>query len=548
MTWTQVRSLTRHAKELLIELGKPPTPACYFLAFLSLLSATPLPTEGVSYWAYVPDPPIIQPVGWMDPQHIKVLTNDSLRIGGAQNSELRPSTSSFINFEGRADSLPVCLTLQGKAPHGCFTTRYRTFLTDSPDRAQLGDSSGRRWIWEVQMQTLGDPLYKEVFVNRQTSPEVQCIEKYRDKDKFWDAALTNNPTWLQCAFPHAATWYAPVNLTDENLLVWDYSNSNNGSNKIYENYITQNKEKFHNYTYDGLGEPLRSWFSPGIVEPTWFIEQGNITRRQSDLFRLVAAANMFLEKKPGEKKSLAYGLRACLSYPYAMLLAQQASVNISQEPGNSYSVTCHSCKLTNCISSAESKDLDTVIIVRRPSYVLLPVELGEEPWYDNAALQVLEDFNALIRPKRFVAALVLGIAALISILTTFTVATTALVETIQTAQFVNNLNRNVSLALIQQELIDKKLESKLNALEEVVVALGQEMSNLKNTLSVRCHGNFKSICVTPLPYNTSEPWEKVKAHLQGVWTSSSISHDIDSLQKDISVMSQSHLQLGGFNN
>lgn len=71
------------------------------------------------------------------------------------------------------------------------------------------------------------------------------------------------------------------------------------------------------------------------------------------------------------------------------------------------------------------------------------------------------------------------------------------------------------------------------------------MSNLKNTLSVRCHGNFKSICVTPLPYNTSEPWEKVKAHLQGVWTSSSISHDIDSLQKDISAMSQSHLQLGG---
>lgn len=115
-----------------------------------------------------------------------------------------------------------------------------------------------------------------------------------------------------------------------------------------------------------------------------------------------------------------------------MLLAQQAFVNISQEPENSYLVTCHSCKLTNCISSAKPKDLDTVIIVRRPPYVLLPVELSEEPWYDYVALQVLEDFNALIRPKRFVAALVLDIATLISILTTFTVATTTLVETIQT--------------------------------------------------------------------------------------------------------------------
>ncbi|XP_052016061.1 endogenous retrovirus group K member 7 Env polyprotein-like [Apodemus sylvaticus] len=253
---------------------------------------------------------------------------------------------------------------------------------------------------------------------------------------------------------------------------------------------------------------------------------------------------MVLEKKPTDAKYNALGIKACVSYPYAMLLAQQAFVNISQESGNSFKIYCHSCKLTNCISSSESKELGTIIIVRRPSYVMLPVELGSESWYDNAALQVLEDLKALIRPKRFVAALILGITALIAILTTFAVATIALVEEINTAHFVNDLNKNVSLALLEQEAIDKKLEAKINALEEVVLALGQDMANLKNTLAVRCHGNFKSICVTPLVYNTSEPWGKVKAHLQGVWQNSDITHDIQSLQKDISAMSQSHLQLG----
>lgn len=113
-----------------------------------------------------------------------------------------------------------------------------------------------------------------------------------------------------------------------------------------------------------------------------------------------------------------------------------------------------------------------MIVVRRPPYVMLPVELGSEPWYDNAALQVLENLNQLIRPKRFVAALILGITALIAILTTFAVATTALVEEIHTAHFVNSLNKNISLALMEQKAVDRKLEAKVNALEEVVLELG----------------------------------------------------------------------------
>lgn len=63
MTWTQIRLLTQNAKHLLIEQKKPLTDPFFFIAFLSLISA-PLPgMQEISYWAYMPNPPIIQPIG-----------------------------------------------------------------------------------------------------------------------------------------------------------------------------------------------------------------------------------------------------------------------------------------------------------------------------------------------------------------------------------------------------------------------------------------------------------------------------------------------------
>ena len=135
------------------------------------------------------------------------------------------------------------------------------------------------------------------------------------------------------------------------------------------------------------------------------------------------------------------------------------------------------------------------------------------------------------------ATLILGI--------TFAVATTALVQEIHTAHYVNTLNKNITSALLRQAAIDNELEAKINVLEEVVLALGKDISNLKTTLSTRCHGSFKAICVTPLTYNYSEPWDKVKAHIQGVWRDNNITYDLIALQQDISAISQAHLQLGG---
>jgi hypothetical protein len=52
------------------------------------------------------------------------------------------------------------------------------------------------------------------------------------------------------------------------------------------------------------------------------------------------------------------------------------------------------------------------------------------------------------------------------------VSTKALVQQLHTAHFVSDKHRNISIALSEQHIIDKKLEAKDNVLEVVVIAIG----------------------------------------------------------------------------
>ena len=71
------------------------------------------------------------------------------------------------------------------------------------------------------------------------------------------------------------------------------------------------------------------------------------------------------------------------------------------------------------------------------------------------------------------------------------------------ASFVDQLSKNVSIALTTQEIIDKKIEYKVNALEITVLLIGQEITNLKIKVSLRCHAEFKWMCIPPLQVNDS---------------------------------------------
>lgn len=103
--------LVKSTKELLQAQQQPVTPYMYFVVFLALISSS-MGIEGMAYWAYVPQPLLLQPVGCLDQAPIKILTNDTDRLDGFQNSDIRPNTSRYITYKGRADSLPICISLQ----------------------------------------------------------------------------------------------------------------------------------------------------------------------------------------------------------------------------------------------------------------------------------------------------------------------------------------------------------------------------------------------------------------------------------------------------
>ena len=68
---------------------------------------------------------------------------------------------------------------------------------------------------------------------------------------------------------------------------------------------------------------------------------------------------------------------------------------------------------------------------------------------------------------------------MIVIIAPVTVSAVALSKEVHTASFADQLSKNVSVALTMQEIIDKKIENKFNGLEEAVLLMGQETTNLK---------------------------------------------------------------------
>ena len=107
------------------------------------------------------------------------------------------------------------------------------------------------------------------------------------------------------------------------------------------------------------------------------------------------------------------------------------------------------------------------------------------------------------------ALLILGISALIAAITSVTAAAISLTQQVHTAQYVDTMSKNVSLTPATQEVIDRKLEMRVDALEEAIMHIGAELQALKVKMALSCHADYRWICVTSLKVNeTDYEWEK----------------------------------------
>ena len=111
--------------------------------------------------------------------------------------------------------------------------------------------------------------------------------------------------------------------------------------------------------------------------------------------------------------------------------------------------------------------------------------------------------------------LILGISALIATITSVTVAAISLTQKVHTAQYVDTMSKNVSLTLATQEAIDRKLEIRVDALEEAMMHIENELQALKVKMALSCHTNYWWICITSLKANeTDYEWKKLKIIFQ----------------------------------
>lgn len=133
-------------------------------------------------------------------------------------------------------------------------------------------------------------------------------------------------------------------------------------------------------------------------------------------------------------------------------------------------------------------------------------------------------------PKRFLPTLIVFIVSMVIIIASATTATTALVNSVQTAHKVESVLVNVTQELQTQVDIDKGLMSGLQALEAAVEWLGEQQNALYMRMKLKCDWQFTMQCVTPLLYNSClTSWQEIKKHLQGAFNTS-LANDITGLQ------------------
>ena len=100
-------------------------------------------------------------------------------------------------------------------------------------------------------------------------------------------------------------------------------------------------------------------------------------------------------------------------------------------------VYCEQCMLSSCLTP--QYNICSFVVLQHPPY-LVPITVNVS-WYDNYGLAVLQQLQDLMHSRRFVGLLILGISALITAITSVTVAAISLTQQVHTAQYVNDMQK-----------------------------------------------------------------------------------------------------------
>ena len=151
-----------------------------------------------------------------------------------------------------------------------------------------------------------------------------------------------------------------------------------------------------------------------------------------------------------------YFIQACVPLPFVI------PIRNLQFNKTLCSVTCANCKLYTCLNSSISLRNDSLLILRSQCNLWLPIHL-QRPWEEGpmAGLASRLLTKLLLRSKRFVGWLILGILGLIAICTTAAVAGAALHTSIQTHNFIQNWTEDAHNMWATQAQVDDDIQEEI---------------------------------------------------------------------------------------
>lgn len=453
--------------------------ALFFLWVLSFPG-----TRAEVFWTYLPNPPLLHPVTWQDPP-VPVYVNNTKILGLPSASHIWPQWSQNYTYMGISNSLPICFERADKNSRSLCTPVRRVLEQSRRGQRQSGIYLDLQYLYPIfncnARQSAPSPP--------KVQPCPRALPASRERVK-----------WLNCH----ANW----SVCNSQICEWAP-------------------------TYGDRDQPCQPQARVGRL---W---TANHRVWHPDIWKLVSGMGpitVFKENKTviegritGSESVVNISVMACVPDPYVILVGKL--VVKQDDVTKIFFLNCTKCALTNCVNASI---VDPVALLVQPAFVFIPVNHTGK-WYDDPGLEVLDRVRTqLIRGKRFIGLLIAGITALVVAIATAAASAIALSTGIQTAEFVNQLARNVTRTLETQEDWDRRIEQRLNALYDTVQLLGDEMVSLETRVSLKCHAAFRFMCVTPAPYNgTRFQWEKVKNHLNGIWHDSKTSLDLQLLHQEI---------------
>ena len=140
------------------------------------------------------------------------------------------------------------------------------------------------------------------------------------------------------------------------------------------------------------------------------------------------------------KNESTYFILACLPSPYVFLFTNDSkglNIQINYSGGPNI-VSCEQCMLSSCLNP--QYNVCSFAVLQSPPYLIVPVTVITY-WYDNCSLAVLQRLQDLMWSWRFVSLLFLRISALITAITSVTVASISLTQKVHTAQYFNIMSK-----------------------------------------------------------------------------------------------------------